>query len=129
MPENKLLVRLLSPERSDGRDEDDRRVGKAELTADMVIMRCITGDWGVLPGHEPRMAVLEGGRGPRAGDGGEFGLLRVVTGDEETRFRVYGGIAEVRGRAADDGDADDVLTVVTVLSGYAETADAVIREK
>ena len=48
MPEKKLQLRIVTPVKV-----------KADQPADMVIMRCTSGDMGVLPGHEPRSAVLD----------------------------------------------------------------------
>jgi len=52
--------------------------------ADMVIMRCISGDMGVLPHHEPTSAILD------------YGVLRILTGEEERRMAVFGGIAQIQ---------------------------------
>lgn len=51
--------------------------------ADMLIMRCIDGDLGVLPGHEPLSAVL--------GDG----ILRIFNDGIEKKLAVFGGIVEI----------------------------------
>lgn len=51
--------------------------------ADMVIMRCIDGDLGVLPGHEPVSTVL--------GDG----VLRIINNGVEKKLAVFGGVAEI----------------------------------
>jgi F-type H+-transporting ATPase subunit epsilon len=51
--------------------------------ADMVIMRCIDGDLGVLPGHAPVSAVL--------GDG----ILRIINNGVEKKLALFGGIAEI----------------------------------
>ena len=51
--------------------------------ADMIIMRCIDGDLGVLSGHEPVSAVL--------GDG----ILRIKNNGIEKKLAVFGGIAEI----------------------------------
>lgn len=54
--------------------------------ADMIIMRCIDGDLGVLPGHEPVSAVL--------GDG----ILRIINNGIEKKLAVFGGIVEIDDR-------------------------------
>lgn len=54
--------------------------------ADMVIMRCIDGDLGVLPGHAPVSAVL--------GDG----ILRIMNNGYEKKLAVFGGIVEIDDR-------------------------------
>lgn len=56
---------------------------KFKEEADMVIMRCIDGDLGVLPGHEPVTAIL--------GDG----ILRVFNNGIEKKIAVFGGVAEI----------------------------------
>jgi len=50
----------------------------------MVIMRCLDGDMGILPGHAPYLCVLD------------IGILRVLIRDRERRLAVFGGIAEVQ---------------------------------
>ena len=52
----------------------------------MVIMRCVDGDMGVLPGHEATSVAL--------GDG----ILRIITGAEEERMALFGGVAVVEDR-------------------------------
>lgn len=49
----------------------------------MVIMRCVDGDFGVLPGHEPVSTVL--------GDG----ILRIINDGMEKKLAVFGGVVEV----------------------------------
>ena len=53
--------------------------------ADLVIMRCITGDMGIMAGHEATSAILD------------YGVLRIIKGEEERRMAVFGGIAQVGG--------------------------------
>jgi len=65
---------------------------KVDEEVEMVIMRCIDGDMGVLSGHEPHICVLD------------IGVLRVQGGRRERRLAVFGGIAEV---------LDNVLTILT----------------
>lgn len=64
---------------------------KADEDADMVIMRCTTGNIGILPGHEARSAVLD------------FGILRIINDGRERWIAVYGGLAVIQ---------NDVLTVL-----------------
>ena len=92
MASNKLRLKVITPERI-----------KYDEDADMVIMRCTTGDMGILPRHEPCSAIL--------GDG----VLRIITGDDELRMAVFGGIAQVR---------DDV---VTILANDAQWPDEIDR--
>lgn len=54
--------------------------------ADMLIMRCIDGDLGVLPGHEPLSTVL--------GDG----ILKIFNNDTEIKLAVFGGVVEIDDR-------------------------------
>ena len=56
---------------------------KIDQPVDMVIMRCIDGDMGVLPGHQAHITVLADG------------VLRVLNGRRERKLAVFGGIAEV----------------------------------
>jgi len=51
--------------------------------ADMLIMRCIDGNLGVLPGHAPVTTAL--------GDG----VLRIINNGVEGKLAVFGGIAEI----------------------------------
>ena len=51
--------------------------------AQLVIMRCITGDMGIMAGHEATSAILD------------YGVLRIINDDEERRMAVFGGIAQV----------------------------------
>ena len=72
MPSKKLNLRVITPE-----------AVKVEMETDMVIMRCITGDMGILADHEACSAVLD------------YGVLRILDEDDERRMAVYGGIAQV----------------------------------
>jgi len=65
---------------------------KVDEEVDMVIMRCINGDMGILPSHETYVTVLDDG------------ILRMLNGRRERRLAVFGGVAEIR---------DDVVTVLT----------------
>jgi F-type H+-transporting ATPase subunit epsilon len=68
----KLRLRITTPENV-----------KYDEDAEMVIMRCITGDMGVLADHEATSAILD------------YGVLRIINGDEERRMAVFGGIAQI----------------------------------
>lgn len=72
MGERKVHLRIVTPQEV-----------KVDQQVDMVIIRCLNGDMGILPGHEPTSAVL--------GDG----ILRIRDGETEQRIAVFGGIAEV----------------------------------
>ena len=56
---------------------------KYDEDAEMVIMRCITGDMGILADHEATSAILD------------YGILRILNDDEERRMAVFGGVAQV----------------------------------
>jgi len=72
MAKEKLRLKVATPEKV-----------KYDRDADMVIMRCITGDMGILPRHEACSAILD------------YGVLRILDGEEERRMAVFGGIAQV----------------------------------
>ncbi len=82
---NTLNLRVVSP---------TRLVYEGEVN--MVIVRTVEGDIGVLPGHENLTTILS------------MGLLRIVTGDTEEVISVLGGFCEV----SQEG--------VTILSDAAE---------
>ena len=73
--------------------------------ADMIIMRCIDGDLGVLPGHAPVSAVL--------GDG----ILRIFNNSGEKKLAVFGGIAEIND------------TTVNIFSTIAQRPEEIDRER
>jgi len=75
---------------------------KFEEKADMVIMRCIDGDLGVLPGHVPVSAVL--------GDG----IFRIINDGMEKKLAVFGGIAEI---------GDDRVNVFSTIAQRPEEID------
>lgn len=52
--------------------------------ADMLVMRCIDGDLGILSGHTPVFAAL--------GDG----ILRICNNGIEKKLAVFGGIVEIK---------------------------------
>ena len=69
---------------------------KVDESADMVIMRCTTGDMGILPEHEQRSVALD------------YGVLRMFMGKSEKWMAVFGGVAEIKNNA------------VTILANAAE---------
>lgn len=73
MTGKKLHIQIITPEQV-----------KLDESADMVIMRCTTGDMGILPGHQACSAILD------------YGVTRIIEGDNERRMAVFGGIAQVR---------------------------------
>jgi len=56
---------------------------KYDEEAEMVILRCITGDMGVMADHEHTSAILD------------YGILRIFNDEEERRMAVFGGIAQI----------------------------------
>ncbi|GAA0491068.1 F0F1 ATP synthase subunit epsilon [Alkalibacterium sp. s-m-22] len=75
---------------------------KFEEEADMVIMRVLDGNIGVLPGHERISTVL--------GDG----ILRFINNDVERKLAVFSGIAEVN---------DDNINIFTTIAQPPEEID------
>ena len=97
MPEKKVQIRFVTPEEV-----------KVDEKADMIIMRCTTGDMGILPGHESRSAVLD------------YGVLRILDGNNERRLAVFGGIAEVK---------KDVITILTSVAERPEDINRALAEE
>lgn len=87
----KIRLRIITPRRE-----------KENIEVDMVIMRCTTGEMGILPGHAPCSAVLD------------FGSLRILEDKTERRMAVYGGIAQVK---------NDVVTVLANGADWPEDID------
>ncbi|MGI6566143.1 MAG: ATP synthase F1 subunit epsilon [Firmicutes bacterium] len=73
--------------------------------ADMLIMRCVDGDLGVLPGHAPVSAVL--------GDG----ILRIFNNGGEQKLAVFGGIVEIND------------TTVNMFTTIAQRPEEIDRER
>jgi len=93
---NKLHLRVATPDNIKYDDE-----------AEMVIMRCITGDMGILPHHEPTSAILD------------YGVLRVMNDGQERRMAVFGGIAQV---------CDNDLTILANDAQWPEDIDAAFAQ-
>lgn len=72
--------------------------------ADMIIMRCIDGDLGVLSGHAPVTTVL--------GDG----ILRIYNNGTEMKLAIFGGIAEIR---------DTSVNILSTIAQHPEEIDLV----
>ena len=70
--------------------------------ADLIIMRCIDGDFGVLSGHEPVMTVL--------GDG----ALRIFNNGLEKKLAIFGGIAEIK---------DKTVNIFTTIAQHPKEID------
>ena len=98
--EKKLKLRVIAPTMS-----TDKSPYKFEKAVDMVIVRCITGDMGILPGRVPVSMVLG------------TGVLRIFDEDSERHIALVGGVAHV---------SDDV---VTILSDEAQKPDEIDVDK
>jgi len=96
MATRKLHLRITTPE--DIKYDDE---------AEMVIMRCITGDMGILAHHEATSAILD------------YGVLRVFNDGDERRMAVFGGIAQVM---------DNVVTILANDAQWPEDIDAAFVE-
>ena len=78
-PENKLKLTITTP-----------RGVKFVEEADMIVMRAVDGELGVLPGHAPLTTVL--------GDG----VLRITNnGVQKKQLAVFGGVAEIGSNRVD----------------------------
>jgi len=93
---NRLHLRIITPEEE-----------KLDERCDMVIMRCITGDFGILPGHEACMAILD------------YGVLRILYDVGERRVAIFGGIAQVR---------DNTVTILANDAQWPEDIDRFLAE-
>ena len=87
MAERKLNLRVISP-----RSATDKKPYKLQKDSDLVIMRCISGDLGVLVGRMPCTMVLGSG------------VLRSINDGKEYFMAIIGGVAHV---------SNDVVTVLT----------------
>jgi F-type H+-transporting ATPase subunit epsilon len=75
---------------------------KLDEPCDMVIMRCATGDMGILPRHMACSAVLD------------YGALRVINDGSERKIAVFAGLMQVK---------DDVVTIMTNEAQFPEDID------
>ena len=69
----KLQLRIITP--------DSVKVDEA---VDMVVMRCSTGDMGILPGREPVSAALY------------ISVMRIISDNDERLIAIYGGLVQVQ---------------------------------
>lgn len=88
MSDKKLHLRITTP-----------RGLKFDKYADMLVMRCIDGDMGILPGHEKISAAL--------GDG----ILRIKRGEHVQKVALFGGIVVV------ENDVVNIYTTIAQRSG------------
>ena len=98
MTEKKLEIFIITPDAT----ESDKY--KFHGLADMVILRCLTGDMGILPGRDACSAILD------------EGMLRILTEEGERKIAVFGGVFHFE---------KDVLTLITqkaLLSGEIDVA-------
>ena len=96
MAAKKLRLRIITPAHI-----------KVDEDVDMVIMRCTTGDMGVLAGHEAHSAALV------------YGTLRILNQGAERRVAVHGGVASIR---------NNVLTILTNDAEWPEDIDRALAE-
>jgi len=80
---------------------------KYDDNAEMIIMRCITGDIGILANHEATSAILD------------YGVLRIFKDNEERRMAVFGGIAQV---------GDNKVTILANDAQWPEDIDIALVE-
>lgn len=88
---NKLHLRVVTPNK-DFYNGD----------CDMVIMKTVDGDTGVLFGHEPLTTILD------------LGYLRIIDDDKEVKSTLLGGFAKVNGEG---------LTIISNAAEWAEEID------
>lgn len=96
MATRKVRLRIITPEQI-----------KVDEDVDRVIMRCTTGDMGILPGHEAYSTTLN------------YGVLRILAGGVERRIAVYGGLATIQ---------NNVLTILTIGAEWPEDIDRLHAE-
>jgi len=84
--EKKLEIFIITP------DATESEKYKFHGHADMVVLRCLTGDMGILPGREACSAILADG------------VLRIIAEDGERKLAVLGGVFHFE---------NDVLTLIT----------------
>ncbi|MCL2548833.1 MAG: ATP synthase F1 subunit epsilon [Symbiobacteriaceae bacterium] len=75
---------------------------KIDEKVDMVVMRCVDGAMGILPGHMPLSTALD------------YGIARIMNKDGERRIAVFGGIAQIK---------NDELVILTNEASWPEEID------
>ena len=88
---NKIRLRVATPDNI--KFDDD---------VEMVIMRCISGDMGLLAHHQATSTILD------------FGVLRILNDGGERKMAVFGGISQVR---------NNVLTIIANDAQWPEDID------
>jgi len=99
----KLEIFVITPDAT----ESDKY--KFHGKADMVILRCLTGDMGILPGRDACSAILD------------EGALRIITEEGERKIAVLGGVFHFE---------KDKLTLITqkaLLPGEIDTTATEIQ--
>jgi len=96
MAANKFNLRIATPDNV-----------KYDEDAEMVILRCITGDMGIMANHEATSAILD------------YGVLRIINGEEERKMAVFGGIAQI---------GDNKVTILANDAQWPEDIDVAFVE-
>jgi len=91
MADKKIRLQIITP--------TEKKVDEA---AEMVIMRCVDGNMGILAGHEAHSAVLD------------YGIMRILNGGDERQIVIYGGLAVIE---------SDTVTVLTNEAEWPEEID------
>jgi len=86
MAEKKLEIFIITP------DATESEKYKFHGHADMVVLRCLTGDMGILPGREACSAILD------------EGAIRILSEEVEHKIAVLGGVFHFD---------NDILTLIT----------------
>ncbi|MDO4299864.1 MAG: F0F1 ATP synthase subunit epsilon [Clostridia bacterium] len=93
---NKLSLKIITPSRN-----------MFEGDVDMVIMRTMSGDVGILHGHQPMVTILD------------YGVLTIKNDGEERLAAVLGGFAEI---------SADGMSILTDAAEWSNEID-VVRAK
>ena len=93
---NKFNLRIATPDNV-----------KYDEDAEMVILRCITGDMGIMANHEATSAILD------------YGVLRIINGEVERKMAVFGGIAQI---------GDNKVTILANDAQWPEDIDVAFVE-
>ena len=100
MADKKIELRVIAPTMA-----TDKSPYKFRKDVDMVIMRCKTGDMGILPGRVPCSVVL---------DAGVLRIFDESVGVQERHMAIMGGIAHV---------GDDIVTILSDSAQKPEEID------
>lgn len=91
MSDKKVHLKIITPSET-----------KVDIMTDMVIMRCTTGDMGILPDHEACTAILD------------LGILRIIDEGTEKRMALLGGVAQME---------NNMLTILANNAEWPEELD------